>query len=134
MKQFLEEFKKFALRGNVLDMAVGIIIGGAFTAIVTALTENFIQPILTIVLTWRWDLLTFRVAGQAIANFATAIINFVLTALVLFLILKFVNTLTNLKKKPEESAQPTTKTCPYCKSSIAIEASRCPHCTSELKD
>ncbi len=134
MKNFIEEFKKFALRGNVLDMAVGIIIGGAFTAIVTALTTNFIQPLLTIILTWSWELLTWRVIGQAIANFGTAVVNFLLTALVLFILLKLVNGLMNLRKKPEAPTAPTTKTCPYCKSTVAIDATRCAHCTSELKD
>ena len=134
MKKFFEEFKKFALRGNVLDMAVGIIIGGAFTAIVTALTTNFIQPLLTVILTWSWELLTWGVVGQAIANFATAVINFILTALVLFVLLKMVNGLMNIRKKPEAPAAPTTKVCPYCKSSIAIEATRCAHCTSQLEE
>ena len=134
MKKFFEEFKKFALRGNVLDLAVGIIIGGAFTAIVTALTANFIQPLLTVILTWSWELLTWGVVGQAIANFATAVINFILTALVLFVLLKMVNGLMNIRKKPEAPAAPTTKVCPYCKSTIAIEATRCAHCTSQLEE
>ncbi len=134
MKKFLEEFKKFALRGNVLDLAVGMIIGAAFTAIVKALTENFIQPILTIVLTWNWGLLSWRMIGQAIANFGTEVINFILTAFILFVILKLVNGLMNLKKKPEAPAAPTTKVCPYCKSTIAIDATRCAHCTSVLED
>ncbi len=133
MKKFLEEFKKFALRGNVLDMAVGIIIGGAFTTIVTSLTANFIQPVLDTVLTLTWNFSWFGL-GSAISNFLSAVINFVLTALVLFILLKSVNGLMNLRKEPEKPAAPTTKTCPYCKSTIAIDATRCPHCTSELKD
>ncbi len=134
MKQFLEEFKKFALRGNVLDMAIGIIIGGAFTAIVTSLTQNFIQPLLTIILTWSWEFLSWGVIGSAIANFATAVINFILTAFILFVILKFVNTMMTIGQKPAAPAAPTTKKCPYCKSEIAIEATRCAHCTSELAE
>ncbi len=134
MKKFIEEFKKFALRGNVLDMAVGIIVGGAFTAIVTSLTENFIQPLLTIILTWGWDMVSFTMIGAAIANFLSAVINFLLTALVLFLLLKGVNTLMNFGKKKEAPAAPTTKKCPFCKSDIAIDATRCPHCTSEIKE
>ena len=134
MKKFLDEFKKFALRGNVLDMAIGIIVGGAFTAIVTSLTQNFIQPLLTIILTWSWELLTWGVIGSAIANFASAVINFILTAFILFVILKFVNTMMNIGKKPAAPATPTTKKCPYCKSEIAIEATRCAHCTSELAE
>ncbi|MBR2615060.1 MAG: large conductance mechanosensitive channel protein MscL, partial [Clostridia bacterium] len=118
MKKFLEEFKKFALRGNVLDMAVGIIIGGAFTAIVTALTANFIQPLLTVVFTWSWELITWQVVGQAMANFLTAVATFVITAFVLFLIIKGINALMSVGKKPAAPAAPTTKTCPYCKSAI----------------
>ena len=133
MKKFLEEFKKFALRGNVLDMAIGIIIGGAFTAIVTALTTNLIQPLLTAILTLDFRVFTGSL-GTALAAFLTAVINFILTALVLFIILKTVNGVTNLRKKPEAPAAPTTKKCPFCKSDIAIEATRCPHCTSQLED
>ncbi|MBR3837801.1 MAG: large conductance mechanosensitive channel protein MscL [Clostridia bacterium] len=133
MKKFFEEFKKFALRGNVLDMAIGIIIGGAFTAIVTALTTNLIQPLLTAILTLDFSVFTGNL-GAAVAAFLTAIVNFILTALVLFIILKAVNGMMNLKKKPEAPAAPTTKKCPFCKSDIAIEATRCPHCTSQLEE
>jgi len=133
MKKFIAEFKKFALRGNVLDMAVGIIVGGAFTAIVTALTQNFIQPLLTIILTWGWKTVTLAGIGAAIANFLSAVVNFLLTALVLFLLLKGVNSLMSLGKKKEAPA-PTTKKCPYCKSDIAIDATRCPHCTSHIEE
>ena len=134
IKKFLDEFKKFALRGNIVDMAVGIIIGGAFTAIVTSLTNNFIQPLLTAVLTWEWSILSWYFIGAALAAFATDVINFILTAFVLFLILKGIHAVMAVGKKPEAPAAPTTKTCPYCKSSSAIDATRCPHCTSELKD
>lgn len=130
MKKFLEEFKAFALRGNVLDMAVGIIIGGAFTGIVTSLTENFIQPLLNLIFGAPNDGYT---VGGAIAAFLTCILNFIITAFVLFCVIKGINKLTSLKKKPEEApAAPTTKKCPFCMSEIAIEATRCPHCTSEL--
>ncbi len=134
IKKFLDEFKKFALRGNIVDMAVGIIIGGAFTAIVKSLTDNFIQPLLTVILTWEWELLSWYVIGSAIAGFATDVINFILTAFVLFMILKGINAIMATGKKPEAPVAPTTKTCPYCKSAVAIDATRCPHCTSELKD
>ncbi len=133
MKKFIEEFKKFALRGNVLDMAVGIIVGGAFTAIVTSLTQNFIQPLLTVILTWGWKTVTLAGIGAAVANFLSAVINFLLTALVLFLLLKGVNTLMSLGRKKEAPA-PTTKKCPYCKSDIALTATRCPHCTSQIEE
>ena len=131
MKKFLQEFKAFALRGNVLDLAVGVIIGGAFTGIVSALTANFINPLLNLVLTNTpgegWT------AGGAVSAFLTTIINFIITALVLFLLIRGINKLTTMGKKKEEPAAPTTKKCPYCLSEIPLEATRCPHCTSELK-
>ena len=129
MKKFLAEFKAFALRGNVLDMAVGIIIGSAFTAIVKSLTDTFIQPLLNWILPTE-DLPWFG----TFAGFVTTVINFIVTAFVLFLIIKGINLLMSIGKKKEEAAAPSTKICPYCKSEIALEASRCPHCTSNLDD
>lgn len=137
MKKFIEEFKAFALRGNMMDMAIGVLIGGAFTGIVTSLTENFITPVITTVLR--------VVGGEALytatewygfaSNFVSAIFNFFITALVLFLLLKAMNKLMELgKKKDEEPAAPTTKKCPYCLSEIPVEATRCPHCTSQLEE
>jgi len=138
MKKFLADFKKFALRGNVLDMAVGVIIGGAFTGIVTSLTTNFITPLLNKVMTGHaggldeagapivWSL------GEAGSAFLTTVVNFIITALVLFCLITLINKLMSIGKKPEAPAAPTTKKCPYCCSEIAIEATRCPHCTSEL--
>lgn len=137
MKKFIEEFKVFALRGNMMDMAIGVLIGGAFTGIVTSLTENFITPVITTVLS--------VVGGEALytaaewygfaSNFVSAIFNFFITALVLFLLLKAMNKLMELsKKKDEEPAAPTTKKCPYCLSEIPVEATRCPHCTSQLEE
>lgn len=133
MKKFLNEFKEFALKGNIIDLAIGMIIGTAFTGIVTSLTANFIQPILDLVTRAHKDLYTWAEIAGFISAFITAIINFIIIALVLFLILKGVNKLTALKKKDIEEAAPTTKVCPYCKSEISIEATKCPHCTSELK-
>ena len=135
MKKFLEEFKAFALRGNVLDLAVGVIIGGAFTGIVTALTANFINPLLNYVMTGTPGVDENGVAwtaGGACAAFLTTIINFIITAFVLSLVIRGINKLMTIGKKKEEAA-PTTKECPFCKSEIAIGATRCPHCTSELK-
>ncbi len=132
MKKFLSEFKDFALRGNVLDMAVGIIIGGAFTAIVKSLTDNFIQPILNFVL----GLIPTFGSGEGImmniSAFIGAVINFIITAFVLFVLIKLINGLAIKKKKEEAPAAPTTKICPFCKSEIDITATRCAHCTSEL--
>ena len=132
MKKFIEEFKSFALRGNVMDMAIGVLIGAAFSGIVTALTENFINPILQLVLGGATYTMA-DVAGFA-GNFITAVVNFFITALVLFCLLKAVNKMLTLGHKKEEApAAPTTKKCPYCMSEIDIAATRCPHCTSELE-
>lgn len=131
MKKFFSEFKAFALKGNVLDLAVGVIIGGAFTGIVTSLTDNFINP-----------LIKFLTAGQAYtideikvfaSNFASAVVNFIILAFILFCLVKAINKMMTIGKKPEEAPAPTTKKCPYCCTEIAIEATRCPHCTSVLE-
>lgn len=135
MKKFLDEFKKFALRGNVLDMAVGVIVGGAFTGIVTSLTANFINPLLNLIMTGGAGEISDGVAwtlGAAVASFLTTVVNFLITAFVLFVVLKGVNKLVTLGKKKEAPAAPTTKKCPYCLSEIPIAATRCAHCTSEL--
>lgn len=135
MKKFLEEFKKFALRGNVLDMAIGVIVGGAFTGIVTSLTSNFINPLLNLIMTGGAGEISDGVAwtlGAAVASFLTTVVNFIITAFVLFVLLKGINRLMTLGKKKEAPAAPTTKKCPYCLSEIPIEATRCAHCTSEL--
>ena len=135
MKKFLEEFKKFALRGNVLDMAIGVIVGGAFTGIVTSLTANFINPLLNLIMTGGAGEISDGVAwtlGAAVASFLTTVVNFIITAFVLFVLLKGINKLVSLGKKKEAPAAPTTKKCPYCLSEIPIAATRCAHCTSEL--
>ena len=137
MKAFIKEFKEFISRGNVMDMAVGVIIGGAFTAIVTSLVNDIMNPLLSLI-TGGLDFTAMCVVlgegeGAATLNygaFIAAAINFLLTALVIFFLIKMLNKLS--RKKPEEPAEPTTKECPFCKEQIAIEASRCPHCTSEL--
>ena len=135
MKSFIKEFKEFVSRGNVMDMAIGIIIGSAFTAIVSSLVEDIINPILGIFGGMNFDKLSITLAGDATLNygkFITAVINFLIMALIIFLIMKAMNKASNLISKEEEDAAPATKVCPYCKSEIAIEATRCPHCTSEL--
>lgn len=136
MKKFLEDFKKFALRGNVLDMAVGVIIGGAFTGIVTALTTNFINPLLNLIMTGGPGVDANGVAwtfGAAVSAFLTTVVNFFITALVLFCLIRMMNKIMTIGKKPAAPAAPTTKKCPYCCSEIPLEATRCAHCTSELK-
>ena len=134
MKKFFKEFKEFCMRGNVIDMAVGIIIGGAFTAIVNSLIQNFIQPLLDAILPAPVDALEGAWTIQhALASFITAVISFIVTAFVLFLIIKAMNKAKDLRKKEEKPADPTTKKCPFCFSEIDIKATRCPHCTGELK-
>ncbi len=132
MKKFIEEFKAFALRGNVMDMAVGVIIGGAFSGIVTALTDNFINPILNIC-TGHTVYTLKDVAGFASA-FISSVVNFIIMAFILFCLMKLVNKAAGLGKKKEEEPVPTTKICPFCKSEIPLEATRCAHCTSQLTD
>ena len=134
MKAFMKEFKEFISRGNVMDMAVGIIIGGAFTAIVTSLVEDIITPIIGMIGGFDFSGLVITVNNSpvAVGKFINAIINFLLIAIVLFSIIKAVNKAASIAKKPEEEAAPTTKVCPFCKSEIPIEATRCPHCTSQL--
>lgn len=135
MKKFLHEFKEFAMRGNVLDMAVGIVIGGAFTAIVNSLVADLITPLLGLITGGRdFSALSIRIGDAQFmyGNFISAVINFILVAFVLFLVVKAVN---RLRKPKEETppAAPTTKICPFCKSEISADATRCPHCTSELE-
>jgi len=141
MKEFFNEFKKFAMRGNVMDMAVGIIIGAAFGKIVTSLVEDVIMPPIGLALgkvdfsdlAWK---LTDDVSIKYGA-FINTVISFIIVAFAVFILIKAVNTLQAKMIKEEAEAEaaaaPTTKKCPYCCSEIAIEATRCPHCTSELK-
>ncbi len=134
MKKFFDEFKAFISKGNVMDMAVGIIIGGAFTAIVTSLVEDVISPILGIFGGMDFSDIALTINGSpiGIGKFITAVINFLLIAFVLFNIIKAINKMQSAVKPKEPEAAPTTKICPFCKSEIAIDATRCPHCTSEL--
>ena len=132
MKKFIQEFKAFALRGNVMDMAIGVLIGAAFSGIVTALTDNFINPLLQAFMKGQTYSME-EIAGFA-GNFLTAVVNFFITALVLFCLLKAVNKMMSFGQKKEAPAAPTTKQCPYCCSEIPIAATRCPHCTSQLED
>lgn len=142
MKGFIEEFKKFIMRGNVLDMAVGVIVGGAFTAIVTSLNKDILTPLLAILGGTDFSHLTVKLGSSETApvlmygNFITAIINFIVTAFAIFCLVKIINTLSEKlvkKEEPKAPAAPTTKKCPYCLSEIAIEATRCPHCTSHIE-
>lgn len=147
MKKFFEEFKTFITRGNVIDMAVGVIIGGAFQAIIKSLVDDVIMPVLSVITGGTdfsaWAITLVEAVNEETpavmlnyGNFINAIINFLLMAFVIFFFVKVMNGLAAKmqKKKEEEPAAPTTKKCPFCKTEIDIEATRCPHCTSVLED
>ncbi len=132
-KKAIQEFKEFALKGNMMDMAVGLVMGSAFSGLVTQLTDSFITPLMNIATT-EVDTagLSFTIGGGTFTYglFISAVINFFLQALVLFLVVKAINTI----RKPKEEPKPEpTQVCPYCQSTISAKAIRCPHCTSELK-
>ena len=133
MKNFFNELKKFIMRGNVIDLAVGVIIGAAFQAIVTSLTTDIISPILGIFGGMNFDQLSFEINGAVIGygKFLTAVINFLIMAFVIFLLVKLINKIMSFGKKPVEE-KITTKKCPYCCSEIDIKATKCPHCTSDV--
>ncbi len=143
MKKFFQEFKEFISKGNVLDLAVGVIIGGAFKGVVDSLTTNIIQPLIDCIggtdIQGKIQLIapTDTTEGVFITYgaFISAVINFIIMAFVVFLIVKSVNKMMNLGKKKEEVVEeaPTTKVCPFCKSEIAIDATKCPHCTSDVE-
>jgi large conductance mechanosensitive channel len=131
----LKEFKAFVLRGNVLDLAVAVIIGGAFGKIISSLVNDIIMPLIGIVMGGvNFTELTVTV-GTAVVKYGTfiqTIVDFLIVAFVIFLIVKSANKM----KKPAPAsapAAPTTKECPRCFSTIPIKATRCPNCTSELK-
>lgn len=143
-KGFIGEFRDFISRGNVMDMAVGVLIGGAFSSIVTSLTEDIISPILGLFGGMNFDQLSVNILGEVTLNygkFITAVVNFLLMALIIFLMLKGLNALqakaaklAHLAAEKEETpAEPSVKTCPYCLMEIPIGAVRCGHCTSELE-
>jgi len=140
MKKLISEFQAFIAKGSVLDLAVGVIIGAAFKGIVDSLVGDIISPVIGLIADTNFSDLVWQVGGVTIqyGAFITAIINFLLMAIVLFLLVKAISHARNLggKLKKGETpapAAPTEKTCPYCKSTIAIDATRCPYCTSEVK-
>ncbi|MBQ7540899.1 MAG: large conductance mechanosensitive channel protein MscL [Clostridia bacterium] len=140
-KGFAAEFKEFIMRGNVIDLAVGVIIGGAFQAIVSSLVDDIIMPIISLATKGiDFTKLAIQINEETTlnyGNFITAIINFLIMAFVIFMLVKGINKVHAIGKKEEPAAEeeaPTTKVCPFCKSEIAIDASRCPHCTSEIKE
>ncbi len=156
MKKFMAEFKEFAVKGNMIDMAIGVIIGGAFTALVTAFTTNIVNPLIALIPGVNSLDNTLKIvlkeaeldaAGAVVAEevaikfgaFLSAIITFLILALIIFMIVKGINKLRKMEEArkaaeapAEEPAEPTTKICPFCQTEIPILARRCPHCTSQL--
>lgn len=134
MRKFISEFKDFAMKGNVMDMAVGIIIGSAFTGIVTSLVDNILSPLIGLLTKGNFDSLSAEFFGVTLkyGSFIMAVINFLIVAFVLFVIIKAMNKAKSLGQKQEEEAEPEVKECPYCMSEIPVKATRCPHCTSQL--
>jgi len=145
MKKFAKEFKEFITKGNALDLAIGVVIGGAFGAIVDSLVEDLIMPVINfsdlfiqlnksaVSIPAGATLAAAKEAGAVVfayGNFIMTIINFLIIALVIFLLIKAINKVR--KESEEPAAAPTTKACPFCKTDIPLEATRCPHCTSEL--
>jgi large conductance mechanosensitive channel len=143
-KNFVSEFKKFAMRGNVIDMAVGIIIGAAFGKIVDSLVKDVLMPPIGLLL-GKVDFSDLKIVLTEGENpvsinyglFINALISFIIVAFAVFILIKAINKLQEKmikeEKAEEVAAEPTTKVCPYCCSEVAIKATRCPHCTSELK-
>ena len=133
MKKLLHEFREFALRGNVMHLAVGVIIGAAFQGIVASFTDNILSPIIGIFARQNFDYLELNIAGATLryGAFITSVINFIILALVVFFMVKLMNRVFQLdsskKAKPAEE-----RLCPYCKSTLHKEATRCPACTSEV--
>lgn len=154
----LKEFKEFAMRGNIMDLAIGVVIGGAFQKIVNSLVNDIIMPAISVI-TGKVDFsdMVFTVGEASIkyGNFITSIVDFLIIAFSIFLVVKYINKLNKIKdleekvvgkldkkgkiKKykeqvTEEPKEPETKICPYCLTEVKFKATRCPHCTSELED
>jgi len=156
-KIMLKEFKEFAMKGNIMDLAIGVVIGGAFQKIVTSLVEDLIMPCVSM-LTGKVDfsdmVLTIGNSSIKYGNFITTIVNFLIIAFSIFFVVRYLNKLSKLKdlgndlaskidkkgklkkndktKIEEEIIEPTTKVCPYCLSEIPYKATKCSHCTSDL--
>ena len=131
----VKEFRDFILRGNVVDLAVGIMIGAAFNGVVQGFVKDLITPLVGIVGSFNFAGLHFTVNKSVflVGDFLNLLVGFVILALVIFFfVVKPVNHLVSGRRKPDAAAPATTKACPYCMTAIAIEATRCPACTSEL--
>jgi len=138
----LKEFKKFMLRGNVIDLAVGVLIGGAFNKIVTSLTNDILTPLIQLLIgRFRSDdmaaslnIVINESTVIGFGDFLTVILDFIITGFAIFMIVKLINRVSEKVTAPPAPAAPTTKKCPFCCSDIALEAARCPSCTSELPE
>ncbi len=133
MKKIIGEFKEFISKGNVMDLAVGVIIGAAFQSVIKSLTDDIISPLIGLIANKDFSDLVLDIFGVSIryGAFITSVLNFFLMAIVIFLLVKGMNAFRRKKTEPEEEAKPM-QTCPYCKSEIDAEATRCPACTSKL--
>lgn len=134
MRKFLKEFKDFALRGNVMDLAVGVIIGAAFQSIVKSLVNDIITPLIGLFAKMDFKYLYFEIRDVKIGYgaFITELLNFIIMAFAIFLMIKAVNAVTSLGRKYRPEEPPTTRECPFCCSEITIKAVKCPNCTSDL--
>lgn len=135
MKKFIQEFKAFALKGNVMDLAVGVIIGAAFQGVVASLTENILSPIIGLFAGQNFDGLQLSFLGVTLqyGAFLTSVMNFIIMAFVVFSLVKVLAKLSNVAKLDTPVALPVTKKCPFCCTQVNVEATRCPACTSQLE-
>lgn len=134
MKKFLQEFKIFALKGNVMQLAVGVIIGAAFQGVVSSFTENILSPIIGLFTTDAFSFAAWEIGGIKYGAFFTTVVDFLIMAFVVFLLVRFMNRLLESKPKAEAAAPSAPKRkCPYCTTEVANEATRCPACTSVLE-
>lgn len=127
----LKEFKEFIAKGNVLDMAIGLVIGSAFTAVITSLVENIITPLLSVFTSgvdFKDWVVSIGSVNFQVGLFINSITSFLIIAFVMFVVVKAAN-----RMRKTEEAEVTTKECPFCKTEIPLDATRCPHCTSELQ-
>ena len=153
----LKEFKEFAMKGNIMDLAIGVVIGGAFQAIVNSLVSDIIMPVVSL-FTGKIDFTNLKITVESTSinygNFITAIVNFLIVAFTIFMVIRYLNRMEKIRKDlelgitskikigkkkkkeevKEEATEPENKICPYCLTEIKYKAVRCPHCTSELED
>lgn len=134
MKKFFEEFKAFAFRGNVMDLAIGVIIGAAFQGIVNSLVNDIISPVIGLVANTDMSDMCVTIGDVSVmyGSFLTAVINFLIMVFIIFTMMKGINKLMSIGKKEEKEAAPETKKCPKCMSEIHVKAVKCPHCTSDI--